>query len=164
MKIIRDNKIYVQRSDISMVSIDENLKDNDTVNKILNMGYSYDDKNKYDFVLFTDEDIIEFLRGLDYIVDYDEVKDMSDEDLEGIAKETADERNNVTVRYARLDEENMRKEFKKARNEISLLEYKLISLRDLSLFKNGHLKISLPEGIEYPKKRRRTLLQRFTNK
>lgn len=164
MKIIRDNKIYVQRSDISMMSVNDNLKDNETVKKILSMGFSYDDKNKYDFVPFTEEDVIELLSSLDYIIDYDETKDMSDEDLDGLAKETADERNNVTVRYARLDEEEMRREFKRARNEISLLEYKIISLRDLSWFRSGHLKITLPEGVEYPKKRRRTLLQRFTNK
>lgn len=164
MKIIRDNKIYVQRSDISMMSVDDNLKDNETVKKILSMGFSYDEKNKYDFLPFTEEDVIELLSKLDYIIDYDEIKDMSDEDLDGLAKETADERNNVTVRYARLDEEEMRREFKKARNEISLLEYKIISLRDLSWFRSGHLKFALPEGAEYPKKRRRTLLQRFTNK
>ena len=50
------------------------------------------DSNRYDFVKFDEESEIEFFKGLDWMIDYNEVKDLSEDEIIKLAKNIEKER------------------------------------------------------------------------
>ena len=152
MKIITENAVYVQKNDITYLnhadlpipaSIFMKVFGNDVV--------IIDDSNRYEFEKFEDDQEIEFFKGLDWIVDYNSVKDLSDNEIIEIGENIIQLRNQITKQFNSMSEDE-RKENLEMVTQCELLDFKIYSLRDILWFKQGHLKMTLPEGVDYPKK------------
>ena len=74
LKIICDNGIYVQKNDIAFVV--NNTKNVDHL-KLININ----DENIYEFELFSSPKDIEFFSNLDFIVNYDDIKNIDEDDV-----------------------------------------------------------------------------------
>ena len=74
MKIICDNGIYVQKIDIAFVV---NNTENVDHLKLININ----DENIYEFELFSSLKDIEFFSNLDFIVNYDDIKNIDEDDV-----------------------------------------------------------------------------------
>ena len=160
MKIIRDNCAYVQLSDIK--TLEQSYTKVNTPKAILDKASTKDglillnESNRINFVKYEEESEVEFFKNIDWIVDYDELKDLSDEELLCLVADAQIEQKKVSdsINKQSSDEQENSIELK---NEFFTLYYKMFSLKDFIMFKRGEIDIQLPEGIEYPKGYKRTL-------
>ena len=151
MKIITNNMMYVQQNDlyclyfynIPMPEVVQKKIISKNYNDIISM--SIIKKNK--FVACNDADVIEYFKNIDWIVDYNQVKDLSAEEIIELRKSITQEINKKEDKFFTLppDERNLNMLF-----QCQLLYLKNNSLNQLLLFKQGKIKIKLPEDIDYP--------------
>ena len=103
-----------------------------------------DDRNRYNFVCFTEAEDIEYFKQLDWMIDYGKVKNMSEEELENL----------LSIMLDKLDfldkaEQSIPVNQSQKRHELlqafSLLVFKFCSLRDILWYKQGHISLNLPE-------------------
>lgn len=151
MKILCEDKVYVQKDDIYFlinsdipipVSIYSKLFDNELV--------VFDKKIKNKFIEFNNNGEIEFFKDLKWLLDYNELKDLTIPELAKKAEEVVKKHNKLAKRY------NAMSVNKKMRNSdilrrIDLLDYKIEEYKTLILFKDNKIKLELPDDVEYPK-------------
>lgn len=150
MKIFINNAVYVQKNDIIYLNsctlpIPCSIFDK-AYNKEINI---IDNNNKYEFIKFDQADEIEFFKNLSWIINYDDVKNLSDELIIKEDEKICIERNNIAIKWNELEE----KEKEKNKNmilECELLDYKMDSLKTIFWFRKGKVKMILPEGVNYP--------------
>lgn len=169
MKIITNNAVYVQKNDIEYLNQTDLVIPASIYMKVFDKGsFTIGDSNKYEFVKFETPEEIEFFKGIDWMIDYNEVKDLSEEETIVIGQSIAEEKNNIAQRFNSMTpeerENNMSMIF-----QCELLDFKMYSLRDVLWFKQGHIKMELPEGMDFPagfeqKKGIRKLIKTMFNK
>lgn len=150
MKIIRGNAAYVQMNDIAFLNQTDLPIPASIYMKVFGTGVVIiDDRNRYEFVKFEETDEIEFFKNLYWIVDYDLVNGFSDEDFVEVGEEMMKIKRRLFRMYNSLSEED-RKKHTHLMRECELLDFKMHSLSEFLLFKQGTLKMTLPEGVDYP--------------
>lgn len=107
------------------------------------------DFNRYDFVEYSDKNIIDFFRNIPWILDYDEVKDLSDEEIDALGEELIDQRNSIATMYNSMSIEERSKN-QSLKTQCDLLEFKILTIREFQMFKDGKSEMKLPSGIETP--------------
>lgn len=149
MKIITDREAYVQKNDIVQLNT-SNLEIPASIYlKIFGSGITIiDDSNRYEFVKFEEAYEIEFLKSINWIINYDDVKGLSDDEIMEMGNKILAERSQIADNFNSLSEEERLYNIEKVEEQCDLLEFKFYSLRDFLWFRQGHLKFDLPEGIE----------------
>ena len=158
MKIITKNVAYVQKKDISFL-----LKSTVKVPEFLYLKLleeADDMENKYEFVKFEDRDEIKFFKSMNWIIDYNDIKNSSEDDIIQMCKDAANEINAIADKFNAMPDKKKEKHEDMVQ-KCKLLEYKMHSLRDALWFKQGHINMSLPEITDYKKK---SLLNMFKEK
>lgn len=119
MKIITDNAAYVQMNDITFLNHCDLPIPASVFMKSFGFGiFVVDDSNRYDFKEFNKPEDIEFFKNIDWMIDYNEVKDLSDEEHIALAQSIADEMNAIAEKFNSMSP----KQKKKNINMISQLE------------------------------------------
>ena len=77
------------------------------------------------------------------------MKDLSEDEIIKLAEETKEEQRKIATTFNSMDEEE-KDNHTDMIIKCNLLEFKFYSLRDILWFKQGHISMKLPEGIEYP--------------
>lgn len=150
MKIITDDSAYVQKNDIAYLNQTDLPIPTSIFMKVFGKGIVIiDDSNRYEFVKFDAPEEIEFFKGLSWMIDYNEVKDLSEEETIILGQSIAQEKNGIATKFNSMSEKE-RKENLKMVQQCELLDFKMYSLRDVLWFKQGHIQMELPNGIEYP--------------
>ena len=150
MKIITNNVAYVQKNDIVCLNQTDLVIPASIFMKVFGNGIVIiDDSNRYEFVEFDAPEEIEFFKGIDWMIDYNEVKDLSEEETTALGQSIAEEKNNIAQRFNSMTPEE-RKENMNMVSQCELLDFKMYSLRDVLWFKQGHIKMELPEGVDLP--------------
>lgn len=148
MKIFRNNKVYIQKNDIAYLTESDESIPNIIYNKLYRgQGIVIiDASNRYEFMEFTEPEAIDFFGKQDWIIDYDEVKDLTQSEIDELSNDIAAERDAIAIVYNGMSSEEKKKNhfLLKRREE---LKYKMMALRDFQLFKLGYLKMKLPENI-----------------
>lgn len=155
MKIIRENKVYVQNIDIAhLLPAVSTLGINcpgEIFAQLFGEGFFIcTPDNQHEFKEYKGKEVVEFFKGLDYIVDYDTVKDLSEDEIMTMGEEICTERNRIARKYNNLSEEEAEKMCERVHAGIAIADFKLEGIRDFLWFKQGHIKVTLPNGIEYP--------------
>lgn len=150
MKIITDNAVYVQKNDIAYLNQTDLAIPASIFMKVFGNGIVIiDDSNRYEFVKFEAPEEIEFFNDINWMIDYNEVKDLSEEETIALGQSIAEEKNNIAQRFNSMTPEE-RKENMNMVSQCELLDFKMYSLRDVLWFKQGHIKMELPEGVDLP--------------
>lgn len=150
MKIITDNAVYVQKNDIAYL-LQTNLEIPAAIfTQVFERGITIiDDSNRYEFVRFTTPEVIDFFRNIHWIIDYNEIKDLSEKEILALGQSIAQEQNTIASRF-----NSMSSQEKQANSNLvsqcELFGYKIYALRDFLWFKQGHLQMKLPKGIDMP--------------
>ena len=153
MKIFVNNKVYVQKNDLSYllrgaegISIPSSI-----IDKIFGQVFIVTDENRYEFVEFTSPEVLKFFKKCDWIVDYNLFDSMTEEEIVEYGCQINAERNKVVTSFNELSEGEKEKQYIQVSTKIELLEFKMWSIRDILCHKQGHLKFSLPKGtnIDY---------------
>lgn len=105
--------------------------------------------NKDDFIEFNAPEEIEYFKSLDWIVDYNEVKDFNETEILALGQKIAEEKNSIANNFNAMTEEEKEKNMNMV-TQCNLLDYKMYSLRDILWFKQGHIQMNLPAGVELP--------------
>lgn len=138
MKIITDNAVYVQKNDFIYLNSSNLAIPASIFDKVFGYGVTIiDDRNRYEFIEFNAPEEIEFFKNIDWIIDYNEIKDLNEEEMYDLIRNICQEQNLLEEM-----EDNMDIEFK-----CRLLEFKILSVQNVMYCKN---KVKFPAGIDLP--------------
>lgn len=171
MKIITSEAVYVQKNDIGFLNHTDLAIPASIFLKVFGNGITIiDNSNRFEFVKFEEECEIEFFKNLDWIVDYDSVKDLDESQIIELAQVVAQQKNNIASKYLSMTDDEQRAN-RDMVFECEILDFKMYSLREILWFKQGHLKFDLPGGIEFseiskkaPEKGLEKILRKFQKK
>lgn len=147
MKITTSDSIYIQKSDLFSL-----YKINYPVSKGIKSKI-YDsvvlgNNPSTDFVKFDEKEDIELLKTMDWILELDEITNMSLSDINRISEEVIEEQDRIFHSKERIIGPIDRTD---------ILNLKIKSLREALLYKQGLLKIRLPKEIRiiYPQPKKK---------
>ena len=148
MKIITENKAYVQLNDLACLC-NSDLPVPVSVMRVMvgDKGLTITDKNRYKCMEFSSREDVEFFKNQKWIVDYDDVKNKSEEDISKQLVEIAEEAEEYLKEYKSYSERE-KEEHKDLLGQYELLEFKFFSLRDILWNKKENGKIKLPKIIK----------------
>lgn len=152
MKIITDNAVYVQKNDIAYLTQINLTMPLSIFMKFIGCGngeVTIDNSNKHEFIKFETPEEIEFFKNIDWIIDYNEVKDLTEEENMALGQRIAEEKNALGKIFNSMSEEQ-RKANMNIFNYCQLLDLKMYSLRCVLWFKQGVKELELPRGVELP--------------
>ena len=150
MKIITNDVAYVQKNDIAYLNSSDLPIPASIFMKVFDNGVTIiNDSNRYDFVEFDEGSEIEYFKDLDWMIDYNEVKNLSEDEMMKLAESIGKEQEKIATTFNSMSEDE-RKQHTDMVTKCNLLEFKFYSLRDVLWFKQGHISMELPEGIDYP--------------
>lgn len=151
MKIITDNAIYVQKNDMVFLNQTDLSIPVSIFMEVFGKGVTViNDSNRYEFIKFEEKEEIDFFKEMDWIIDYNLLKDLTEEEIITLGQETIYKKNEIAKKFNELSMAE-RKNNMHMVEESERLDFKIYSLRDLLWFKQGHLSFDLPEGVDYPK-------------
>lgn len=152
MKIIINEAIYVQKNDIGYLNqTDLPIPASIYLKVFGNEVFSIiDNSNRFEFVKFEEKSEIEFWINLDWIIDYDSVKDLDESQIIELGKTVAQQKNDIAKRYNAMSDDERRKN-KHMIIEYKCLDFKMDSLRDILRYKQGRIKFYLPDEIDFSK-------------
>lgn len=145
MKKIINNILFVQRIDLLYLG-ESHIPVPESIYK--KIKFNIDDRNKYNFVMFNSKEDILFLNSIPWIIDYDEVKDLSEANIQEMIDNNLNERKDLNE----LMTKNTGAEKLHQYIEIQSLDLKIQSLRDALWYKKGMTKMNIPTS---PKRRKR---------
>ena len=155
MKIITKDCAYVQYTDIAELIDALIVTKAECPQSVLETCYgttfTCNSDNQFEFMEFYNEDAIEFFKNLNYIVDYDDVKETSEQALADYSNSLAFNRNKMIQTYNQMSKQKQDEYQEDVKLRTRLLDHKIQTLEQFRLFKAGKLRMDLPEGIEYPK-------------
>lgn len=158
MKVFKNGKVYVQNEDLILILRSGELMPTSVLEKFYGNGpVIIVQDNMEDYVEFEETDQVEFFKRLDWIVDYDEVKNLSLEELEKLYDATKDEIVKIRNKYSDLSQNDDCYEKDSIRFE--LLGNKLYSLSKIQYFKARKLELTLPNETGICR-----LIRKFKNK
>ena len=159
MKVFKNGKVYVQNEDLVLILRSGELMPTSVLEKIYGNGpVIIVQDNMEDYVEFEEADQVEFFKKLDWIVDYDEMKNLSLEELENLYDDTKDEMVKIRNKYSDLSQ-NDNDCYEKDSIRFELLGNKLYSLSKIQYFKARKLELALPNETGICR-----LIRKFKNK
>ncbi len=152
MKIIRNDIIYIQLEDINYI-VSRNFKfPRNIVIRTIEQGYvAIDEINKYDFICYKDTDIVDYFKDLDVIVNYDELKELSVNELRNKCDSYLDQKDMLLDSFNEmaLEEKIVNHSILE---EVNNIEYKYYQTNKYLLFKCGYDSFNLPKELQKEKK------------
>lgn len=133
--------VYVQKYDMMFVTHNCETMPAALLNDFFSDIVIINGDNRFEFVRFTDPAEVEFFRDQDWIIDYADYKDLSEEEIMEKGRGVVDELNAVAQEYNESKSEKRRAELY---NRHELLDAKFDSVRQFLWYKQGHIKFSLP--------------------
>ena len=152
MKIIRNGVAYIQVLDFQRLLEKEKFEIlTSEVFPILFREASKDSDmfiickdNENDFIEFRNPKSVEFLTSFEEIVDYDEIKDLSYEEMDALRVCIINEKNEIASKVNMMSAEEQ-KQHPELFERYNTLSSKLMSLSDVYWFKRGKVKLVLPD-------------------
>ena len=159
MKLFHTEKgkeaVYVQMQDIMYLSNETDMPIPASIfTKVFTGVTIVTDANRFEFVRFDDESEVKFFRELDFIIDFDQYKDLTDEQLEEEAQKLGTRANGIAETWNSMSEEERRKNsslFEEHRN----IGYMINFLSEIYAVKHGKRTMPFPEFVSVPKKPKR---------
>jgi hypothetical protein len=146
MKIFANDKVYVQLKDLSLLFNVGGYSIPQSIYKIaLSKSLNMTEETKNSFIEFDDPKDIEFIRSVDYIIDFDEYKDMTNKEYQNFVLsasrriENNNEKYDATNKY--FDRLGLRKN-----NKIEC--HKVIGVRESRLAYKGKNEYDMPVPVK----------------
>lgn len=131
MKIAVNNVIYVQKNDLELLIKNEEYPDTLALKLYSKSSSVVDNVNRYNFVKIEEQAEIDFINGIDWILDYSLFKDLTEEEL------------------IKLHEKYIKDKKTEANKcDYKILNHKILSLRAFMLYKKGELELDFPDEIK----------------
>ena len=167
MKIIYENCVYVQKNDIGFLNQTDMPIPGSIYMKVFgNSGVTIiDNSNRFEFIEFTKPNEIEYFKNINWMIDYNDVCNLNEDEIIELGNKISKERNDIAQKYNAMSQEERKKNYNLFR-ECELLDFKMLSLRDIILHKQGKpsFTIPTPKKKKAKKKSIKKLLKEFKEK
>ncbi len=141
--------VYVQMQDIMylMHELDIGIPAS-IVSKLFGGGtVIVTDENRFEFVKFSNEKEVKYFKDLDFILDYREYKDLTDEQLDKKWRELADKLNGIAEKWNGMSIDE-RKKNAELYTEYQKIDYMLKFLKEVYDVKHGARVMPFPNFIK----------------
>lgn len=139
--------VYVQIQDIvELNQSDMTIPASIYLNAFNEIGFVYD-SNRFNFVRLDEEQEVKFFRELDFVIDYDKYKDLSDEQLEEEWKKLANKSNEIAKKWNYMSDDEREKNsniFQEHEN----LEYMMKFLTEIYAIKHNKKMMQFPDFVQ----------------
>lgn len=146
MKIFANNKVYVQKNDLTYLLHNAKEIPASIFEKVFNGIFIVTDDNRYEFIEFSKPEEIEFFKKNEWMVDYNSLDGMTEEQIIEYGIQINKKRNKIAESFNKLSKKEREKQYDEISSQIDLLEFQIMSVRDILWHKQGNLKFDLPEG------------------
>lgn len=143
--------VYVQMQDIMHLNNTDMPIPASIYTKVFTGIVIVNDSNRFDFVRFDEEHEVKFFRELDFVIDYDQYKDLTDEQLEEEGKKLATKANEIAERWNAMTTEERQKNINLLQ-EHENLGYMLNFLSEVYAVKHGKKSMPFPDFVKLPEK------------
>lgn len=110
-----------------------------------------DDSNRFDFVRFDEEHEVKFFKELEFVINYDQYKDLNDEQLKEEFQKLITRANKIAKKWNAMnpDERSLNSNLLQ---EHENLEYMLNFLSEVYAVKHGKRSMPFPDFVKLPEK------------
>lgn len=148
MKVFKNGRVYVQKEDLMLLLECGRLIPASVFDKVYSNEYFVvGESNKEDYIEFNKPEDLEFFESLDWIVDYDEVKDLSLEEIDEIFKKTQKEMEQIL----KSSFSNKKDYSIKPHIKYELLNNRLYTLAKVYYYKSHKVSLILPNENGFTK-------------
>lgn len=109
------------------------------------------DSNRFNFVKFTEKHEVIFFKELDFIIDYDQYKDLTDEQLDKEGRELTNKANKIAEKWNSMSVDE-REQNSNLIEEHKNIEYMLHFLAEIIAIKHGKSSMPFPDFVKLPTK------------
>ena len=137
-------KIYVQIEDLMKLYNSDSVIPASIFDKVFSEPIVVDDRNRYEFVEFSDKEDVEFLKSIEWIIDCKKYMKANINKVHNEYIHVLNEINRISAIFNQLsNEEKIKNE--RLVNDYDALNYKLDALGSIIQFRNGKLDIPFPQ-------------------
>ena len=147
MKIITENKVYVQKNDLAFLYGSRMAIPGSIFSKVFMWKMIVNDENRYEFVCFDDPSEIDYFKKIPWMIDFQSVASLSEKQMIMMMEKVNDERKEVSRKYQNLPSEQQNR-YLHLIYEKEELEFKMHSLNDIILFRKKELSMPFPEEMD----------------
>lgn len=151
--------VYVQMQDIMHLNQSDLPIPASIYTKVFTGVTIVNDSNRFDFVRFDEEHEVRFFRDLEFVIDYDKYKGLTDEQLEEEGQKLAVKANEIAEKWNNMSEEE-RKQNSNLLQEHENLGYMLNFLSEIYAVKHRKRKMPFPEFVQVPKAKRKPFFKK----
>lgn len=151
--------VYVQMQDIMHLNQSDLPIPASIYTKVFTGVTIVNDSNRFDFVRFDEEHELKFFRDLEFVIDYDDYKDLTDEQLEEEGQKLAVKANEIAEKWNNMSEEE-RKQNSNLLQEHENLGYMLNFLSEIYAVKHRKRTMPFPEFVQVPKAKRKPFFRK----
>ena len=142
--------VYVQRHDMMYINSEMDIPIPASVFlKFFNGITIVDDSNRFEFVKFEGEDAVKYFKDLDFIIDFDQYKGFTDDQLEEEVQKLGAKANEIAEKWNSMTEKK-RKENISLLEEYQKIEYMIQFLCEIYAVKHKKREMPFPEFVEIP--------------
>ena len=134
--------VYVQLQDIMYVSYETDLLIPASIYK-KGLETIISPLNRFQFVRLEDREDVEFFKDLDFIIDYDQYKNLSDEELKKEEKELIEKANIIAEKWNNMTE-NVPRKNPSLSNTYNNIRYMLNFILEIYLIRHGQSSMPFP--------------------
>lgn len=145
MKIFKNNAVYVQKIDLVFL-YQLGIEIPNSITMKINEN-ELDNRNMHSFLEFNEENEIEFFRNLDWLVNYDEVKDLSEEYILELLNSIKEEKNNKLEEFNEAPDDDFDTNLRLI-SEYQSLDFKIYNLKEILLLRKSKIHIKLPFEVD----------------
>ena len=153
MKIFHEengrNVVYVQMQDIMFIvhDLDDIAIPASIMNYFFSRGFAIvNNSNRFDFVKFDKEPEVAFFKTLNFIIDYNDYKDLTEEQFQERFKSVVCEYNSLAKKWNKMPETEREKNINLLVSS-QKLEHTIKFIHELYALKHGNSSMTLPDFI-----------------
>ena len=151
MKIITPEKAYVQLNDIMMMMQYGGIVPKEVMDKCFTKMFIVTDENRFEFVEFSDPHAVEFFEQCEWMADFREYKDLTEEEIIAKGQGIGELMNEIATQWNGMtQEEREANEDVYTRHES--LEFKMHSTAEILWTKQGHRIMPFPVVPDHERK------------
>lgn len=151
MKIITESSVYVQRKDIGEL-LRSDMPMPGLISLLGNSSFSafINNINGEEFVRFVEDDECQYFMNQDWILDFDDVKNLSFDELIKLGQQTSNERNDISNKFNSLPKKEKNELYDETILTCKLLDHKIRSIKDFIFIKKGLIAVPWPIDVKIP--------------
>lgn len=140
--------VYVQIHDIFFISNETDITIPESIiTKVFSNVTIVDCSNRFDFVRFDEDSEVAFFKKLDFIIDYDDYKDLTDKQLNEKYQKAVEMHNSIATKFNSMPLD-LRDHNMDLRDKHAQLKHMFISISDLYELKHGNISMPFPEFVK----------------